>query len=446
MPRPICFVVMPYGTKDSEAASDKAPAKIDFDALWLKALEPVLRELGYEPVRADQDLGASILHEMLERLYFADMVLADMTTPNGNVYYELGVRHACRQTGCVLIAADWSKPLFDVAQMRRLTYPLPEGTITDANADAIRTKLKNSIPSLLAGQSPVYQVLPGFPGQVDPSRASTMRATLTELSQFQGKARAVRRAPKGEQTDMALRLRDEHPATPIIPTSVALEILYLLRDCAGWPEMLAYLDACPDTIRDLAPMREQRCLAVSKSGNHLDAIGALEELIQLQGDSSERQGLLGGRYKRLIKVATSESDKARYLDLAIQHYEQGMKLDLNDYFPTCNLPSLYRLRGQEGDEELAQAAATVTRLACERAEARGTPDEWLKPTRLGAAFGSGDLSAATRLVTEIERSGDLASWKLETTIADLDREVERITDSNRQAVFKKLLERLRARM
>ena len=442
MPRPICFMVMPYGTKDSQAASATAPAKIDFDALWLKALEPVLRELGFDPVRADQDLGASILHEMLERLYFSDLVLADMTTPNGNVYYELGVRHACRPTGCVLIAADWSKPLFDVAQMRRLTYPLPEGTITDATAQAILARLKDSIPSLVAGESPVYQVLPGFPNKVDASRASTMRTTLTELSQFQAKIRAVRRAPKNQQQAMALKLRDEHPASPIIPPSVALEILYLLRDCAGWPEMLAYLDASPASIRELPVVREQRCLAVSKSGNHLDAIGALEELIQLEGDSSERQGLLGGRYKKLHKAATAETDKARYLNLAIQHYEQGMKLDLNDYYPTCNLPSLYRMRGQEGDEESAQAAATVTRLACERAEERGSADEWLKPTRLGAAFGAGDLSAATRLVAEIERSGNLAAWKLETTIADLNRDIERIIAPDRQDAFKKLLARL----
>ena len=445
MPRPICFMVMPYGTKDSQAASATAPAKINFDALWLKALEPVLRELGFDPVRADQDLGASILHEMLERLYFSDLVLADMTTPNGNAYYELGVRHACRPTGCVLIAADWSKPLFDVAQMRRLTYPLPEGTITDTTAQAILARLKDSIPSLVAGESPVYQVLPGFPNQVDASRASTMRTALTELSQFQAKVRAVRRAPREQQKDRALNLRDEHPASPIIPPSVALEILYLLRDSAGWSEMLAYMDACPASIRELPMVREQRCLAISKIGNHLDAIGALEELIQLQGDSSERQGLLGGRYKKLSSSATNEANKARYLNRAIQHYEQSMKLDLNDYYPTCNLPSLYRMRGQEGDEELAKAAATVTRLACERAEERGSADEWLKPTRLGAAFGAGDLSAATRLVTEIERSDNLAAWKLETTIADLDRDVERIKEADKQAAFKKLLLRLKAR-
>ena len=446
MPRPICFMVMPYGTKDSQATSEKAPTKIDFDALWLNAFEPLLSELGYETVRADQDIGASILHEMLERLYFSDLVLADMTIPNGNVYYELGVRHACKQTGCVLVAADWSKPLFDVAQMRRLTYPLTESSIGEASAAAIRTQLKAGIPALLDGQSPVYQVLPGFPNQVEPTRASSMKKALAKLSEFQAKVHAVRRAPKGQDETMAIKLRDENPVSPIIPTSVAMEIIYLLRDYVGWPEMLAYLDTCPDPIRDLPIVREQRCLAVSNIGNHLDAIGALEELIELQGDSSERQGLLGGRYKKLMKTATSEGDKAHYLDRAIHHYEQGMKLDLNDYYPTCNLPSLYRMRGQEGDEELAKAAATVTRLACERAEAQGTADEWLKPTLLGAAFGAGDLSAATRLVTEIERSSNLAAWKLETTIADLDREAERITDSDRRAAFKKLVERLKVRM
>lgn len=445
MPRPICFMVMPYGTKDTQVSAEKTPAKIDFDALWLKAYEPLLSELGYEPVRADQDVGASILHEMLERLYFSDLVLADMTIPNGNVYYELGVRHACKQTGCVLAAADWSKPLFDVAQMRRLTYPLPEGTITDATAEAIRNKLKAGIPVLQAGESPVYQILPGFPNQVNPTRASSMRSTLTELSQFQAQVRAVRRAPTHEQATLALTLRDKHTPSPMISTAVALEILYMLRDCAGWEDMLSYLDACPAAIRELPTVREQRCLAISKIGNHRDAIGALEELIQLQGDSSERQGLLGGRYKKLIKAATNESDKARYLNLAIHHYEQGMKLDLNDYYPTCNLPSLYRMRGQEGDEESAKTAATVTRLACERATAQGIADEWLKPTLLGAAFGAGDLSAATRLVTEIERSSDLAAWKLDTTLADLEREIERITDVNQEAKFRTLVERLKAR-
>ncbi|MER8777017.1 hypothetical protein [Mesorhizobium sp. M0977] len=35
-------------------------------------------------MQADQDVGILIITQMLERLYFAELVLADMTIPNGN--------------------------------------------------------------------------------------------------------------------------------------------------------------------------------------------------------------------------------------------------------------------------------------------------------------------------------------------------------------------------
>jgi hypothetical protein len=69
---------------------------------WDRAFAPTIQAHGYEPVRADQDTGALIITQMIERLYFADLVLVDMTIPNGNVYYEVGVRHAAKEKGCVL--------------------------------------------------------------------------------------------------------------------------------------------------------------------------------------------------------------------------------------------------------------------------------------------------------------------------------------------------------
>jgi hypothetical protein len=38
-----------------------------------------------------------ITTQMIERLYFADLVLADMTIPNDNVHYEVGLRHAAKE-------------------------------------------------------------------------------------------------------------------------------------------------------------------------------------------------------------------------------------------------------------------------------------------------------------------------------------------------------------
>jgi hypothetical protein len=92
--KPLCFMIMPFGRKATQAVAGRGPAEIDFNALWDHGYVPVINELGYEAVRADQDTGALIIEQMLQRLYFADLVLAEMTIPNGNVYYEVGIRHA----------------------------------------------------------------------------------------------------------------------------------------------------------------------------------------------------------------------------------------------------------------------------------------------------------------------------------------------------------------
>ena len=148
---PVCFMIMPYGRKDTQVEAGRGPAEIDFNALWDHGYVPVIKALGYEPVRADQDSGGLIIGQMLERLYFADLVLADMTIPNGNVYYEVGIRHASKKTGCVLLAADWSKQLFDVVQMRTIRYPLAEGNVLEATASAFQDAIKGGIRSLCDG-------------------------------------------------------------------------------------------------------------------------------------------------------------------------------------------------------------------------------------------------------------------------------------------------------
>src|SRR2546421_1848774 len=139
---PICFMIMPYRTKPVADRHDPGiPAEVDFDRLWEAALKPAIEAMGYEPVRADQDLGALIIQEMIERLAISDLVIADVTIANANVYYEIGIRHAAKQQGCVMIAADWAKPLFDIDQMRQLRYTLPATVIDDAAAANIQEVL-----------------------------------------------------------------------------------------------------------------------------------------------------------------------------------------------------------------------------------------------------------------------------------------------------------------
>ncbi len=442
MPKPICFMVMPFRTKDT-GASPPAPGKVDFDALWERALLPLVEGLGYRPVRADQDLGGMIILNMLQRLYFSDLVLADLTVPNGNVYYEVGVRHAMKGSGCVLIGADWSRQLFDLDQISQVRYPLPEGEVTEATAAQIRAKLAAAIPALVHSPTPVFQSLPGFPGEVETDRAAVIRGHLDELSAFQATVRAVRHAPAGERKTRALELAGSFAAERMMLPSMAVELVQLLRDFADWPDALAYIDRLPGPIRGLPVVREQRCLALSNTGDDPAAIGALEELVRTTGDSSERQGLLGGRYKRLYRNTVGPADKPRFLAKAIEHYERGMTLDLNDYYPSCNLPVLYRARGRRGDEERARAAATVARLACQRAVGRGTDDGWTRPTLLGVAFFEGDLDAVDGLCDQVIAEG-AAHWKLKTTFDDLAVITGQTQDAATRKGLEGALDRLRA--
>jgi tetratricopeptide (TPR) repeat protein len=157
-------------------------------------------------------------------------------------------------------------------------------------------------------------------------------------------------------------------------------------------------------------VKEQRALALSKSGNHDDAIGALKELILTSGDTSERRGLLGGRYKKKWNITKDPADLSR----AITEYENGMRLDLNDYYPSSNLARLYRTRNRKGDEDKVRISASITLVACSRARARNSNDEWLNPTLLGAAFDAGDVEKAQELADQVREDGP-AAWKLDTT-------------------------------
>ena len=443
---PVCFMIMPYGRKPTQAEPGHGPAEIDFNALWDHGYVPVIRELGYEPVRADQDTSALIIGEMLERLYFADLVLADMTIPNGNVYYEVGIRHAAQKNGCVLLAADWSKQLFDVMQMRTVRYPLSEGSITAETAAILHPKIKAGILMLRDGLSPMHQSIPGYPGDVDPAKATTTKDQLAELAAFQTKVRAVRIAMPEKRMHVAQALIATE-GTPPATYPIALALLLLLRDSvqktADWNAVLAFVQGLPQRFAEEPEVQEIRAFATAQTGQDLDAIAELEMLIGRMGPSPERLGLMGGRYKRLLKAATSPSEKRQALANAIGRYEKGMKLDLNAYYCSSNLARLYRARAKPGDEELAQTAIRVTIAACERARELNLADDWMRATLLTAAFDSGDPDKAEQLADDVLNEGP-AAWRIDTILADLKDSLLYVSNSAKRARLAAVIERVKA--
>jgi len=66
--RPLCFVLMPFGTKD-----DPAGGQVHFDAVHEEIIRPAVEDAGMQCVRADEERVGGIIHRpMFERLLLCD--------------------------------------------------------------------------------------------------------------------------------------------------------------------------------------------------------------------------------------------------------------------------------------------------------------------------------------------------------------------------------------
>jgi hypothetical protein len=436
-PRPVCYMVMPFRRKKvEEPRPDGAPVDVDFDALWDRAYSPAIAALGYLPMRADFDAASAIVKAMLERIAFADLVLADVTLGNGNVYYEIGIRHAAKDGQCVLIGPTWCRPLFDISQFASIRFPLASGDVPAGEADVIRDLLIAKIPAIRNNRSPYFELV--GEAMADAGRRSAFAAFAQELSAFQAQIKAVRLESdaakrRSRLTDILTTL----PATSLEIPEVAIDLVGLVRDTMDWNDVRQFIERLPERTRKLAFIREQHLLAIAESGDPQLAIAQLEALIAELGDTPERRGLIGGRYKRLWRAARKARtqagdsqpslDELRYLEHGIEHYTAGMELDYNEYYCSCNLPALLRARGDEGDPERATVLEHFVVAACERAGTRGSADEYLRPTLLGAAFRAGDVKRAMALAKQVRLEG-ASRWKLQSLVDDLREAIRQTQD------------------
>jgi tetratricopeptide (TPR) repeat protein len=170
---------------------------VDFDSVWEDLIKPALAAAGCEPFRADSELSAGdIRTDMFFELVTADLVVADLSIPNPNIYYELGVRDGVCARGVFIINGGWDIPRpFDVSQDRSFSYrgdlfqvgappPAPTGTGDTEDLAMARQKEVKRMAEMFGRAvasdphetgSPVYSHLPGLKAanwaEIDISRA-----------------------------------------------------------------------------------------------------------------------------------------------------------------------------------------------------------------------------------------------------------------------------------
>jgi hypothetical protein len=112
-PNTNCFVIAPIG----DAGSD---IRRRSDQVLKHLIAPSAAACGYKAIRADQISEQGIITtQVIQHLIEDELVIADLTGRNPNVFYELAVRHAMRRPYVQIIQTGEKIP-FDVAGVRTL--------------------------------------------------------------------------------------------------------------------------------------------------------------------------------------------------------------------------------------------------------------------------------------------------------------------------------------
>ncbi len=208
--KPHAFVAMPFGMK-----KDSQGNEIDFNRVYAELIKPALEEAGLEVFRADEEPRAGdIRTDMFQELLIADLVVADLTLDNPNVWYELGVRHALRARGVVLVQGPRPSQPFDIYTDRKLRYCVKDGGPDPATLEQDQSKLTEMVKATMESWhgrkvSPVYHLLPNLQ---EPDWKSLRVGDVREFwEQYGAWERRIELARKAKEIGDVLVLADEAP-------------------------------------------------------------------------------------------------------------------------------------------------------------------------------------------------------------------------------------------
>jgi len=93
-----------------------------YNELYSDVIVPVCNDLGLNSVRADETYGPGlIIADIAREIIEAKVIIADITPPSPNIYYEVGYAHALNKP-TILIAEKPIQLPFDVSPFRVLFY------------------------------------------------------------------------------------------------------------------------------------------------------------------------------------------------------------------------------------------------------------------------------------------------------------------------------------
>lgn len=131
-----CFVISPIGNAGTDIRKNA-------DQLYQHIIKPVCEKCGFAAQRVDEfNTPDSITQEILEALNDYDLVIADLTGHNPNVFFEIGYRARSQKPIIHLKRKDEIIP-FDVSTIHTFEYDLTDLDMVTATKDRLEQVIKN---------------------------------------------------------------------------------------------------------------------------------------------------------------------------------------------------------------------------------------------------------------------------------------------------------------
>lgn len=402
---------MPFGRK-----SDDSGRVVEFDRVYERIIAPAVEDAGLDPIRADEEIVGGLIHKpMFERLMMCDYAVADLTTANANVFYELGIRHGLRPHSTVLIAASGMRLPLDVAPLRAILYELSKkGCPT--NAEDIRKELTERLRACRdpIDDSPVYQLITDLPRpDIDRLKTDSFRDMVEYAKDMKRRLAEARRGGVDAvaAVEKDVNVIDDDPA-------IVVDLLLSYRAVETWDKMVTLVEKMSAPLRGTILVREQLGFALNRLGRSDEAEDILTDVIESHGPSSETNGILGRVYKDRWEDAVESGSPAApgYLEKAVETYLEGFESDWRDAYPGVNAVTLMEMTDPVDPRQ--QDLIPVVRYAAQRRCEDKTPDYWDYATLLELAVLARDQERAGRNLANV-----LASirepWEPKSTATNL---------------------------
>jgi len=315
----ICFVVMPFGTRDIDGV------QVDFDHIYETVLKPAIDgaptpEGGViQARRTDQDFFSGLItQDMFDYLEFSRLVLADITSLNANVFYELGIRHTLRESGTIIVRQPGVTLPFDIRMAKAFPYEYQPDQSAEDSRELIRTVVSASLGEERL-DSPVQAAM----------RSHRQRSQYTETLALAVENEVRQLDPWG-----AIKGLRELVGRPDATALDRMKLGLLLKEQGEWHEASRLFTDVTTELPAYAEAWRERGIAENKTAGPdaaSDAPGeaSLRQSIALNLNDFDAHASLGGVLKR-----------AGRREEALESYEAANRYSNSHPYPFLNMLKL----------------------------------------------------------------------------------------------------------